>query len=343
MVKNLILTDNITLPIDEGLKKFSYNFMKYALAHNEADVCSSPENIGLDGIRLYTANKLMCSTEIKRLLNNKIYKYVYYIPEASSTFNSFIRLWMLKLQAPKGTKLIMISIQKRKHKMWQKLLIRMMGKFHVISFSHSVTHYLQNIGVRAEYQTVGVDGNIYYPVSEEQKLYLREKYKVGKKAKVVLHVGHIRRRRNILMLKALQYSGYQVVVVGSTSMAYEEDVANELSNAGVKIFKEYNPHIEEMYQLADVYAFPVLRTDGAIEFPLSILEAMACGLPIITTPFGALKDNFETTTGFRYGETEEDFIKQIDALYGTKSPQNRDLVLTRYSWDNVFENILNRV
>lgn len=78
-MNKLIIADFLTLPIDEGLKKFTFNFMKYALTRSDVDVYSSPVDIGLDGVRLYRANKLMCSKEIKRLLNAAQYKSVYYI------------------------------------------------------------------------------------------------------------------------------------------------------------------------------------------------------------------------------------------------------------------------
>ena len=67
----------------------------------------------------------------------------------------------------------------------------------------------------------------------------------------------------------------------------------DLEAAGVRVLRENLPAIHELYQLADVYLFPVQRADAAMEIPLSVLEAMAVNLPIITTPFGRLTELFE--------------------------------------------------
>src|SRR4030095_16665586 len=44
-------------------------------------------------------------------------------------------------------------------------------------------------------------------------------------------------------------------------------------------------NIPEYLQVADLFAFPT-ENDA---FPSSLIEAMACGLPVVTTPVGAIK------------------------------------------------------
>jgi glycosyltransferase involved in cell wall biosynthesis len=51
---------------------------------------------------------------------------------------------------------------------------------------------------------------------------------------------------------------------------------------GVKIIEEYLPNIQVVYQLADVYIFPTISRDYVIDIPLSAIEALACGTPVIT-------------------------------------------------------------
>ena len=50
----------------------------------------------------------------------------------------------------------------------------------------------------------------------------------------------------------------------------------------------YIPEVEDIYRLSDLYLFLAESDTAAIEVPLSVLEAMACNLPVICTPFGGL-------------------------------------------------------
>lgn len=335
-----IIADKLSLPIDEGLKKLAFKMMEYGLSRKDIDVYNSPENLGIKDITVYRANKLMISSEIKSLLNKKKYTDIYYIPEASTTFNTFVRAWIIHLQAPRWAKVHIISSQKRKIEGWQKKFLNLIGKQHVITFSRSANNYIRELGFHSTLYPLAVDGNVFKPVTISERVILRGKYGINTDARVALHVGHIRKSRNISVLKRLADNGWQVVVVGSTSMAYEEDVAEDLKAHGIIIRGEFNPRVEELYQLADLYVFPVRNENAAIDFPLSVLEAMACELPVISTRFGALPDNFEETNSFGYFDRDENLCAIADKFYGVDASENRRLVMNRFSWNMIFEKII---
>ncbi|MBU8893852.1 MAG: glycosyltransferase, partial [Bacteroidales bacterium] len=50
---------------------------------------------------------------------------------------------------------------------------------------------------------------------------------------------------------------------------------------------------------------------GSIGMPLSIMEARACGIPVITTDFGSLKTFLDTDFDNIYYDAPENFIKHI--------------------------------
>lgn len=338
-----IIADKLTLPIDEGLKKLTFKMMQYGLKQDYIDVYNSPEQVGLDGITVYSANKLMKSLEIKSLLNSKHYSDIFYIPEASTTFNTFVRACFISHQAPNGARVHIISSQKRYLNGWQKFALKFLGNPLVITFSKSAQKYIESLGLETSNYSLAADDEVFKPVSQEQKLLLREKYGVPQDARIALHVGHVKKCRNIGALKNLALNGWQVIVVGSTSMAYEEDVAKELMDCGIMIRGEFNPHVEELYQLSDIYVFPVRNEDEAIDFPLSVVEAMACGLPVVSTPFGALPDNFKETKSFGYFLEDEQLPAIAERLYGVDASLNRQIIREKFSWDKVFEQILLRV
>ena len=93
--------------------------------------------------------------------------------------------------------------------------------------------------------------------------------------------------------------------------------------------------MKELYNLADCYIFPVVRKDASIELPLSVLEAMSCNLPIVSTRFGGLVDIFEEGGGLFFVDDEKSLRDKIEMI------KNRGfLVKTRnkvlpFSWEKV--------
>ena len=140
---------------------------------------------------------------------------------------------------------------------------------------------------------------------------IRYKWGISCNDFVVLHVGHIRSNRNLEVFKQLQkIPGLQVVIVGGTTNPVDEELENRLKFAGCKVFHRYIKDISNLYKMADLYIFPTkYRHDfypqsynetGAIDFPLSVLEAMACNLFVITTRFGALPRVFVEGKGLSF-------------------------------------------
>jgi glycosyltransferase involved in cell wall biosynthesis len=176
--------------------------------------------------------------------------------------------------------------------------------------------------------------------SDETKTDLRRKYGIDEHAFVVLHVGHINPNRNIELLKSVAGIGdIKVVMVGSTSTPQNQDMMQNMRRSGVMVMTEYIPHIEEIYQLADAYLFPVVSDNAAIGVPLSVLEAMSCNLPIITTRFGGLPIMFREDAGFFYFDQADELTKLIEATSGLKKCTTREMVAT-YDWKTIAQAIL---
>jgi glycosyltransferase involved in cell wall biosynthesis len=186
----------------------------------------------------------------------------------------------------------------------------------------------------------GVDIKRFHPVSKKEKEELRARYGVESDKFVVLHVGPVKKSRNLECLRKIQGdSDNQVLLVGRPATKYEREVADVLGKAGVVVTQAYNPRIEEFYALSDCYIFPTTDAAGSIDIPLSVLEALACGLPVVSTRFGGLPRIFNEGDGFCYADVEE-FPDRLKTLKSQGAAfKTRELVFP-YSWENIAENLV---
>ncbi len=148
----------------------------------------------------------------------------------------------------------------------------------------------------------GVDVNKFKPVSADTKKHYRNNLGLPSGKIVLLHVGHIKADRNISYLKEFQSDNVQVVVVGSTTTEKSTELKRSLEAAGVIVVDNYIENIEQYYQASDCYIFPTRDERGAVQVPLSILEALATNLPVLSTDFGGVKRLFSDCRSVKYIE-----------------------------------------
>jgi len=182
----------------------------------------------------------------------------------------------------------------------------------------------------------GVNTTKFAPVTADIKERLREKYHIDKEKFVVLHVGSIRKNRNLQVFNRIQkQENVQVLIVGNTTFRPDRKEYSSLKEHGCIIWRTYFKNLEEIYRLSDCYVFPSVDKSSCIELPLSVMEAMSCNLPIISTRFGALPRVFDEGDGFIFADKEEDIINELKKIKnGNIKTKTREKVLP-YSWGNV--------
>ena len=127
--------------------------------------------------------------------------------------------------------------------------------------------------------SVGIDAKKFSPVSKAASEELKRKYGIPLCKPLVVHVGHCSEGRGLEDFSAVGPE-YSKLVVAS-GMFEEPHVMSELKSAGVRLHTEYLPEINEIYQMADCYLFPTRSTEHVISIPLSVMEALSCGVPVV--------------------------------------------------------------
>lgn len=104
----------------------------------------------------------------------------------------------------------------------------------------------------------------------------------------------------------------------------------------------YVDDILPFYHQASIFVAPFRLARGVQN---KILQAMACGLPIVTTPLGAEGINCEPGVHLLTASTAEAFIESVKYLQSNKRLQltmqskARELIQTHYSWDSVLQKL----
>jgi glycosyltransferase involved in cell wall biosynthesis len=199
----------------------------------------------------------------------------------------------------------------------------------------------QSMGMKTRFFPNGVDVSKFKPANEERKSCLRAKLQISRQDFVVLHLASLRRERNLDIFKKIQAEeGVQVLILGREREAADKGLAHELREAGCLVWVQHFSSVEQIYNVSDCYVFPTIHKKACIETPLSVLEAMACNLPAISTRFGALPTIFNEGSGLFFTENAEHIPRIVLEVKDRNLPvETRGKVLP-YSWDNLTQDLI---
>lgn len=137
-------------------------------------------------------------------------------------------------------------------------------------------------------------------ISIEEKEKIKKKYGISPNDKILLFTGRITPEKGVKelieSLKYVKYKNYKLLILGSalnelkTKTEYQEQLENEVKKISKKViftgFIKYE-EINTFYALADIAVLPSIWNDPA---PLTIIESLVSGLPIITTNSGGIPE-----------------------------------------------------
>ena len=190
-----------------------------------------------------------------------------------------------------------------------------------------------------------VDTNVFHPVNEEEKKYLRATNDLPKDAFTVLFVGSINKRKGCDIMPAIFREFFceydkpiSFVMCGQKGYPESQPIINELKDIFSKhhsqfVVKEEVEFTAPYYQMADLFLFPTTN-EG---MPNVILEAMASGCMILCNrlegitdyvlPDECLVDNNDSKI---YAKLLNRYSKQ-DINYSEIIRQNRKVIMDHFS------------
>ncbi|MDR0913763.1 MAG: glycosyltransferase family 4 protein [Oscillospiraceae bacterium] len=329
----LILSNGLTTQPDEGFLNVANSLAKRIKnTAGNVKVISYDRQSLISDVHL-NLNKLLLSRKLRAIVA-KSGEDVLYIPFPAKTIATALRIFVLSLYAKKRVDVVLVL--KNYMNFFARTLVKLSGANLVVFSKDSQDFYSDFLPKkRVKYLKTGVDTQRFAPVDKQKSEQLKQKYGFKPNQPVVLHVGHLKSGRNVGQLLKLSQN-YQVILVASTMTQDEQDEAlkTELLNApNIKVMTDYVPHIEEIYQMCDVYFFPTTELCNCIDVPLSCMEAAACNKPIVTTNFGEMRE-FAGKEGFCFIDdfTPESLNQKVEKALNMQSCNTRAAVL-EYDWN----------
>jgi len=213
-----------------------------------------------------------------------------------------------------------------------------------IALSKSEKKVFSEIGIPSDKTTVipnGVDLEKFKNLP--QKGIFRTKYNINREEKILLYIGRIDITKGLDLLVQSYHHIYRsnrhvkLVIIGKDT-GYKKELIKLIDKLCLQkgvILIDYISEEEKLSAMLDSDVFITPRFYG---FPITFVEACACGLPLVTTDDGDYLDWIHNNTGFvtTYDELEmKNYILQIIEnrnLWTYFSNNCRSIVRSEFNW-----------
>ena len=204
----------------------------------------------------------------------------------------------------------------------------------VFAPSRLMCEYLNRLGVyHTVHQPLGVDAEVFRP--ERRTLELRKRLGLSSEVRLLAYAGRFAGEKNLpVLLQAFARLGhpYHLVLIGG------DREARPTHNVTLLPYRRDSVELAEWLASADA----LVHAGTKETFGLVVLEAMACGRPVIAVRAGAIPECVDHTVGvLAEPNSGESMAEAIVSLYERDleaiGAAARARVLRDYTWNKAFQ------
>lgn len=332
--KLLFLSRPLSNTLDEGNKQLIYSLIKYiripvSIFAAENFALELPASVSV--VRLGNVADTKTVDESKRFsikffllrqlvsLERKTVVHLFFLPTPVSAavilFFAFLKSFSIFLSPHNVQEIDTRSFFiKRLYQRASKVIVQ----------SRYSGRYLQDIGIQPLFIPPFVDPARFYGVTDLEKGEIRERLRISARKFVILFPGDykllgsgeelVRIIRNVFSrISNVQFLMACRLKNEKRDRVIENYLKTRLKDLDVVFFNTVN-NMRDYYHASDLCIFPVKSMGKKFDFPLSVLEGIACEIPIIISDIPPLNEIYQGAAGLK-ADTPEQFSQLIIRLF----------------------------
>jgi glycosyltransferase involved in cell wall biosynthesis len=185
---------------------------------------------------------------------------------------------------------------------------------------------------------------VFRPYSSEERAKIRNTLGIDADTKLILHVGSCIERKNVdgllsaisILAKGCETPIRCIQIGGEFTDRQNQIIAEKRLSASIQQIPGLpNEQLVDYYNAADVFAFPSLY-EG---FGIPLIEAMACGLPIVCSDLSLFREVCRDVSQYAHSGNANDFAEGMaNVLFDARKSdamRQAGLLLSKiYTWEN---------
>lgn len=184
--------------------------------------------------------------------------------------------------------------------------------------------------------------------------FFKSKYNLPKDKKVLLYLSRITPKKGLdMLLPAIselenKFNDWVLIIVGNDEFNYQKEVENmiKILNLENKVFiiePQFGSAKFDVFEASDFFILPSY-SEGS---PMVVVDALAYGLPVITTKSSSWKDLNDFKAGFWVGIDKEEIKSGLNGMINlslqelTEYSENaKNMIKEKYLWDEISKKTL---